>query len=87
MSHQKLANNFLDTGSLDFLSPQIILPTRIASLSALIDNGNLFCNLTHTTKSISGNLTSTVSECLPQFLILPEFFHNAPLSKYNIYTH
>ena len=47
----------------------------------------LFCSFTVTIKSISGNLTSTVSDHLPQFLILPEFFSNAPLSKYNIYSH
>ena len=28
-----------------------------------------------------------VSDHLPQFLILLEFFNNAPSSKYNIYTH
>ena len=50
---------------------------------------NIFCNLTHTTELISGNLISTVSDHLPQFpsfLILPEFFCNALPSKYNICT-
>ena len=32
-------------------------------------------------------LWSTVSDQLLQFLILTEFFSNAPPSKYNIYTH
>ena len=54
------------------------------SLSTLIEN--IFCNLTHTTKSISGNLTSRVSDHLTQFLILIEFFSNASSSKYNIHT-
>ena len=72
----ELVNSFLDTLSSSFISPQIILPTRISSSSTLTDD--IFCNLTHTTKSISGNLTSTVSDHLPQFLILPEFFSNAP---------
>ena len=69
----------------NFLLSQIILPTRISSSSALIDN--IFCNLTHTAKSISGNLTSRVSNHLHQFLIFPEIFSNAPPSKYNTYTH
>ena len=81
----ELVNSFLDKLSSNFLSPQIILRTRISSSSTLIDD--IFCNLTHTTKSISGNLRSTVSDHLPQFLILPEFFSNAPPSKYNIYIH
>ena len=61
------------------------MPTRISSSSTLIDN--MFCNLIHTTKSISGNLTSTVSDHLLQFLILPEIFSNASPSRYNIYRH
>ena len=81
----ELINSFLDTLSSNFLSHQIILPTRISSSSALIDK--IFCNLTHTTKSISGNLTSTVSDRLPQFIVLPVFFSNAPPPKYNIYRH
>ena len=50
-------------------------------------NNNVFCNLTHTAKSISGKLTSIVSVHLPQFQTLPEFFSNTTSSKYNIYTH
>ena len=50
------------------------MSTRISSSSTLIDN--IFCNL-----------TSRVSDHLPQFLILLEFSSNAPRSKYNIYTH
>ena len=53
----ELVNSFLDTLSSNFLSPQIILPTRISSSSTLIDN--IFFNLTHTTKSVSGNLRFT----------------------------
>ena len=75
----ELINSFHDTLSPDFLSPQINLPTRISSSSTLIDN--MFCNLTHATKSISGNQTSIVSDHQPQFLILPEFYSNVPPSK------
>ena len=34
----ELVNSFLDTLSSNFLSPPIILPTRISSLATLIDN-------------------------------------------------
>ena len=67
----ELVNSFLDTLSSNFLSPQIILHTRISSLSTLIDN--IFCNLTHAIKSKSGNLTSTLSGHLPHFLIHKSF--------------
>ena len=85
LTNLDMSNSFLDTMSSNFLSPQIILPTRISSPSALINN--IFCNPIHTIKSISGNLASTLSDHLPQFLILLEFFSNEPPSKYNIYTH
>ena len=75
----ELINSFHDALSSDFLSPQINLPTRISSSSTLIDN--MFCNLTHATKSISDNQTSIVSDHQPQFLILPEFYSNVPPSK------
>ena len=81
----ELTNRFFDTLFSNFLSPQIILSIRFSSSSTLV--GNIFCNLTHATKSISSNLTSIVSDDLPQFLILSEFFSNAPPSKYSIYTH
>ena len=58
---------------------QKILPIRISFSSTLKDN--IFCNLTHITKSVSDKLTSTVSDHLPQFLILPELFNNALPSK------
>ena len=48
---------------------------------------NIFYNPTHTTKSIFGNLTSTVSDHLPQFVFLPEFLIKAPQSRYDIYTY
>ena len=54
------SNNFL---------PYITLPTRItAQSSTLIDN--IFSNCINQ-KIISGNLTSTVSDHLPQFFIYP----------------
>ena len=35
--------------------------------------------------SISGNLTATISDHLPQFLIVPNIFSNPPSNKSNIY--
>ena len=36
---------------------------------------------------MSGNISSSVSDHLPQFFILPNFFSNSPLTKYNIIFH
>ena len=76
-------NNFVDTLSSNFLSPLILLPTRISNSSTLIDN--IFCNVTFNSNIISGNFTSTVSDHLPQFAIIEDFFANSPKSKSNIF--
>ena len=61
----------------------ILQPTRITSHSkTLIDN--IFTNIT-LSDSISGNLTATISDHLPQFLIVPNIFSNPPSNKSNIY--
>ena len=63
--------------------PYILQPTRITSHSkTLIDN--IFTNIT-LPDSISGNLTATISDHLPQFLIVPNIFSNPPSNKSNIY--
>ena len=65
------------------LLPYITLPTRITNRSrTLIDN--IFSNSTNS-NTISGNLTSTVSDHLPQFLILPDFNRRFIPRKHNIY--
>ena len=62
--------------------PYILQPTRITSHSkTLIDN--IFTNIT-LPDSISGNLTATISNHLPQFLIVPNIFSNPPSNKSNI---
>ena len=77
-------NNFVDTLSSNFLSPLILLPTRISnSSSTLIDN--IFCNVTFNSNITSGNFTSTVSDHLPQFAITEDFFANSQRSKSNIF--
>ena len=76
-------SNFVDTFSSNFLSPLILLPTRISnSSSMLIDN--IFCNVTFNSNIISSNFTS-VSDHLPQFTIIGDFFANSPKSKSNIF--
>ena len=64
------------------LLPYITLPTRITNRSeTLIDN--IFSNSTNTS-ILSGNLTSTVSDHLPQFLIIPDFNRKFIPRKHNI---
>ena len=73
---------------MDFLASNsfllyILQPTRITSHSkTLIDN--IFTNVI-LPDSISGNLTATISDHLPQFLIVPNIFSNPPSNKSNIY--
>ena len=58
-------------------------PTRITSNSnTLIDN--IFSNVIDL-DIISGNLTATISDHLPQFSIIPNMFGNIPGNKSNIY--
>ena len=70
-------SEFFDLVSSHNLLPYITLPTRVTDRSkTLIDN--IFSNSTNT-NIISGNLTSTVSDHLPQFLIIPDFNKNLSL--------
>ena len=63
--------------------PYTLQPARITSHSkTLIDN--ILTNIT-LPDSISGNLTATISDHLPQFLIVPNIFSNPPSNKSNIY--
>ena len=59
-----LSNNFI---------PHITLPTRITEKSAtLIDN--IFTN-NYEHNCVSGNVTTYISDCLPQFLIIEDLKH------------
>ena len=65
------------------LLPYVTLPTRITGHSrTLIDN--IFSNFTDP-QIISGNLTSTISDHLPQFFIYPNMNKNFIPRKHNIY--
>ena len=60
---------------------KLFIITRISTTSkTLIDN--IFSNI-HTPSSLSGNLTSSISDHLPQFLIVADIFLNS--SPPNIY--
>ena len=63
--------------------PLILQPTRITNHSnILIDN--IFSNVIDP-DIISGNLTATISDHLPQFSIIPNMFGNISGKKFNIY--
>ena len=76
-------NEFLDSLASNMFLPYILLPTRVTSHSkTLIDN--IFSN--HITKEADcGNITLTISDHLPQFLIVPSMFSDSPTPKSNIY--
>ena len=77
-------NNFDVTLSSNFLSPLILLPTRLSnSSSTLIEN--IFCKVTFNSNITSDNFTSTVSDHLPEFAIIEDFFANSPKSESNIF--
>ena len=77
-------NEFLVSLSSHTSLPHIIQPTRLTNNSkTLIDN--IFSNILGL-DSVSGNLTATVSDHLPQFLIASNIFSNSPSgNKSNIY--
>ena len=62
-------NDFLDSLASNSIIPYILQPTRLTSHSkTLIDN--IFSNIL-SSEIISGNLTATISDHLPQFLFSP----------------
>ena len=67
----KKNDEFYNVISTKFLVPYITLPTRITSESAtLIDN--IFSNNHNFFQAVSGKLTVSISDHLPQFLIVPK---------------
>ena len=76
-------NQFLDSLDSNSSMPLILQPTRITShINTLIDN--IFSNVTDP-DIISGDLTATISDHLPQILIIPNMFGNISGNKCNIY--
>ena len=75
-------NNFYNLLNSHLFIPHITIPTRITSHSkTLIDN--IFSNNPQFTHGISGNFTFSISDHLPQFLIMPGK-RNTPPKKHNI---
>ena len=71
-------NEFLDSLASNSFLPYILQPTRITSHSkTLIDN--IFTNIIFP-DSITGNPTATISDHLPQFLIVLNIFSNKSTS-------
>ena len=76
-------NEFLDSLASNSVISLILQPTRITSHSnTLIDI--IFSNVIDP-DIISGNLTATISDHLPQFSIIPNMFGNISGNKSNIY--
>ena len=76
-------NGLLDSLASNSFLPYILQPTRITSPSKIQVN-NIFTNII-LPDSISGNLTATISDHLPQFLIVPNIFSEPPSNKSSIY--
>ena len=76
-------NKFLDSLASNSFIPLMLQPTRITSHSnTLIDN--VFSNVIDP-DIISGNLTATISDHLPQFATIPNMFANILGNKSNIH--
>ena len=76
-------NKFLDSLASNSFVPLILQPNRITSHSnTLIDN--IFSNVIDS-DIISGNLTATISDHLPQFSTIPNMSGNVSGNKSNIY--
>ena len=76
-------NDLLDSLASNSFIPYILHPTRITSHSkTLIDN--IFSNyISH--EIISGNITATISDHLPQFSFVPNILSNPSTQKSNFY--
>ena len=67
-------NEFVDSLASNSFIPLILQPTKINSRSNAPIN-NIFSNILDS-NIISGNLTATISDHLPQFAIIPNMFGN-----------
>ena len=76
-------DEFLDSLASNSFLPCFLQPTRLTSHSkTLIDN--ILSNVT-SHEVISGNITATISDDLPQFLFFPNVLSNPSYQKSNIY--
>ena len=77
----EVLNDFLD--SLDSYSPYILHSTIITSHSKIVID-NIFSNFIFA-EIISGNITGTISDHLPQFTFVPNILSNLSAQKSNYY--
>ena len=82
-NEHKPTNEFLDSPAFNSYLPYIIHSSRHTSHSrTLIEN--IFSNVI-SKDIIYGNIAGTISDQLPQFLILPNIFANPSSNKYNVF--
>ena len=78
----KATNAFSDFLSSNIFLPHIVQPTRITSHQKTL----IYIFSNHNSQAIvSGNLTATISDHLPQFFIAPRILSNVPNRKTNIF--
>ena len=76
-------NDFLNSLASNSFIPYILHPTRITSHSKTLTD-NIFSNyISH--EIVSGNITATRSDHLPQFLFVPNILSNSSTQKSNFY--
>ena len=76
-------NDFLDSLVSNTFIPYILHPARITSHSKILID-NIFSNFT-SPKIISGNITATIYDHLPQFSFVPNILSNPCTQKSNYY--
>ena len=82
-NEHKPTNEFLYLLASDSYLPYIIQPGRHISHSRTLIN-NIFSNFI-SKDIICGNITATISDHLPQFLVSPNTFANPPSNKSNVF--
>ena len=76
-------NDFLDSLASNSFIPYILHPTRITNYSKTLTD-NIFSNFI-SPDIISGNITVTISEHLPQFSFVPYILSNLPSQQSDYY--
>ena len=76
-------NDFLDSLASNSFIPYILHPTRITNHSKTLSD-NIFSNFI-SPDIISGNITATISDHLPQFSFVPNILSNPSTQKSNYY--
>ena len=67
----------------NFFAPCILQPTRLTKNSKTLIDKILLNSIEFNT--FSSNLTSQISDHLPQFLILKDFYHNTLINSNNVF--